>query len=968
MRNSKRLLSIFLAIALLLTSVMILPAMADETGTTETTQIEDSGTAFIDVPKNAKYATAVTVLNKLGIITGYDEGNNKFSFRPDNNVTRAEFAAMLLRTLNMGQSTAPSVPSFTDVPVTLWSAGVIEAAKNMGIITGYEDGTFKPDNNVSYEEALTMIIRAISYENYSPAGEAWYSAYVNSANRLGITKDANGAVGTPATRACIAQLLYATLEVNVRENNEITDKTVMESYLGLVKKDGIIASNAYTSLDSPDVTLRDNEILIRDKKTGNTEVFRVDNIGDYNTMLGATITYYCKEDLSSGYKDIVAYTVKAATNTETIDADLLEINECTTTSIAYYKNDKATSTSTMKLDDDNIVIYNGKLYGNNAAGSKFDTDMLPTLGSVKLLNTDGDNDYDVVFIDSYEIYVVSTVTSSTYTVTDKITTTAGKSITLDYTDDNQTIKFVNTSGKELSFSSIAKNKTLCIMESNDNGGTKLYTVVIVDKTVTGEVKALSGDKCTVGSASYNFSPAASWKFDSSIAAPVKNSTYTFFLDMNGEIVGYTKSATAATSSNYGFIMSYAKEDGGLENTPLILNILTQTGDKTRYALYKNTKINGTKISDDYNYAISLLEDAAEYQSLANTEDTGARQLIKYTLKNVDGSTVIDTITTVTADSNNDTTGGDVDADVLRMYGSITSEDDAKYTSSSKVFKSGSNSVYLSSAIVFVVPEDMTDVSEYAKGSASSFKNGNTYQIEAFDISSSKNAKVIVLYGGSSATEVNFETNVFRIEEIFEDHNTKEDEDMLKVTGYENASATLKELWVSPSSADLVDTLEQGDLVRFGLDRDGYATLAAEDIVLDVDATTPYFFAWDETRGKDTDNAKSYASSDIKLMLGSIYSTDDDTIIIVPEFLELGDDFDDALASDETEVIRLASSKFDKATFFEYNTTGRELSINKFTESGADIVDSFSTFVDGGNATKVFIHIVSGTIKTVTIIK
>ena len=261
MRNSKRLLSIFLAVAMLLTCFMAMPVIAEEVETAETTEeLEESGTIFTDVKASAKHATAVTVLNKLGIITGYEDG----SFRADNNVTRAEFAAMLLRTLNMGQSVAPATPSFPDVPVTLWSAGVIEAAKNMGIINGYADGTFKPDNNVSYEEALTMIIRAINYENFSPAGEVWYSSYVSSANRLGITKNANGNVGTPATRACIAQLLYATLEVNVRENNEITETTVMESYLGLIKKDGVIASNAYTSLDSPDVDLRDNEILFRD--------------------------------------------------------------------------------------------------------------------------------------------------------------------------------------------------------------------------------------------------------------------------------------------------------------------------------------------------------------------------------------------------------------------------------------------------------------------------------------------------------------------------------------------------------------------------------------------------------------------------------------------------------------------------------------------------------------------------------
>lgn len=968
MKNLKRILAVFLTAAFLATSLMSVAVFADEdtAGEAEAVVTEEqveSGGTFSDVSSKEKYATAVNVLNKLGVIGGYEDG----TFKPMNNVTRAEFSAMLLRALGMGQAVTPTSPSFPDVPTDFWGAGVIEAAKSLNIIGGYEDGTFRPNNNVSYEEALTMIVRAIGYENYSPITDVWYSTYVTTAQRLGITKNAVGNVGLPATRSCIAQFIYDTLEVKTRENDTISEKTVMEEYLGLIKDEGIIASNGYTSLDSPDVNLKDNEIKIRNKRTGISEVFRVDNIDEYSDILGETITYYYKDNTSTGYKDVVFYTIKSTTSSVTVDAGSIEPDESDSATLAYYKTESASTTTGLKLDSDNVVIYNGKLYGNTAAQSSFGIDMIPVIGSIKLVNTDSDSDYDILFIDSYEIYAVSSVTSSTYTVTDKVTVSTGKTIVLDPTDDDQIINFTNTNGDKLSFSSISKNKTICVKESNDNNGTKMYTVIIVSNQVSGEVKAISSSGCTVGTKTYKYSDAAPWKNGAGdLAEPEKGSSYTFFLDMNGDIVAHTKDATAAASSSYGYIMSYAKEKSGLEESPVILYILTQSGTKVRIPMYKNTKINGTKIGEDYGRAIDMLEETAEYQSRAN-DDGSARQLIKYTTRVSDGTTVLDTIVTVTDETSNDTSGGDAVSDTLRMYGSITSENSATYTSSSKVFKSGGNSIYLGSAVIFVIPEKMADTDGYRKGSSSDFKNGKPYKIEAFDISTTKNAKVIVLYGGSGVTEVDYTTPVFRIESVADEYNDDKEESMLKVNGYENGSETEVSYWVSSDSKELVEALDEGDFVRFGTDGDGYVTLDSEDILYEVGETEPFYVTDDETYRGNT--AKTYANTDMKVILGSIYSTDDGTVIITPEFLEDGDDPANN-PDDETQVMRITASRFSSAKFYKYDTSGNKLKVTKISDDYASIIDGFITYdEDLKNATtKVLVHVKEGTVKTVIVIE
>ena len=280
MKTTKRLLTMLLAVMLILTSFAVVPASA----------------AFTDVPNGHGAYEAVDVLSKLGIINGYEE-DGAFSFKPDNNVTRAEFAAMLLRTRGMGKVGSLSLenPPFPDVvtPDVSWAIGNIRTAKELGIINGYEeDGVFifKPNNNVSYEEAVKMIVCALGYGDMNPEGAEWYSKYLVSATTLGFLKGVGGAVGTPATRATIAGMLYNCLEVKLAEDNQISDKTILKDDLKLTKNVGYIAATPTVSLLNAEPNLRDDEIQI--VTNGETSVYKVENMDAYKDMLGAQITFY----------------------------------------------------------------------------------------------------------------------------------------------------------------------------------------------------------------------------------------------------------------------------------------------------------------------------------------------------------------------------------------------------------------------------------------------------------------------------------------------------------------------------------------------------------------------------------------------------------------------------------------------------------------------------------------------------
>ncbi|MBP1996300.1 S-layer homology domain-containing protein [Paenibacillus eucommiae] len=93
----------------------------------------------------------------MGIIQGMDEDH----FVPEAKVTRAQFAAMISRALNL-KGTAVQSP-FTDVPPDAWYAGVVSSAYSAGIIKGITDSSFAPEQDITREEMTVMMMRAGRY-------------------------------------------------------------------------------------------------------------------------------------------------------------------------------------------------------------------------------------------------------------------------------------------------------------------------------------------------------------------------------------------------------------------------------------------------------------------------------------------------------------------------------------------------------------------------------------------------------------------------------------------------------------------------------------------------------------------------------------------------------------------------------------------------------------------------------------
>lgn len=990
MKTSRRMISAFLAVIFVLTSIITVPVFAAD---------------FTDLTNEHDAYEAVNVLGKLGVINGYEDG----SFKPDNNVTRAEFTAMLLRTRGMGSlgSTSIDNPPFPDVTTSdvSWAIGNIRTAQGMGIINGYEDGTFRPKNNVSYEEAIKMIVCALGYENFGVAGNEWYSKYVMTANTLGFLENSGGTIGTPATRATIAKMLYNCLEINLAENNEETDKTILETDLKLKKKVGIIASNNITSLSAPDTQLRENEIEIDaptdDGRSSSVLVYKVDNADEYKDLFGAQITFYYSEDRTAETRTVILATVEKSKSL-TIDAKDIVPGECTSSSIAYYEDEDAKDTTTVSIDPAAYVIYNDKLYGSDATNSVYSTykaqKALPTVGSIRLLDKNGDKTYDVVFVEDYETYIVSSITTSNYTVVDSI---LNKTTVLDRNALNHEIKFVDAEGKESSFNNIRSGSVLSIKRSNPlNNGINYITVEINsgnDAVVSGTVKSMvAGKNVTINGETYEYSLQAPWMSGGAMAAPVMDDNGKFYLDRNGDIIAYDKNEVKA-NQYYGYLTEAPYRSAGISGEEMYLDIvMLDTGKVKRYDVYDKTKINGNSFasySDMINATVAV-EGVDGLKALAKptgralyNRETPANddvaQLIKFTTTTYKGKEVVDNIITA-----KDTipSGAAVDATKLTYYSTITAQDVSMCSTSAKKMHKGSmsgTSVNIgNNTLILRVPNDRTKDSDYKKLQIGDFNTSTSYYAEYYDVSNTSTASIILVYNGASVSRAVSAVSPFVV--ITEDPQWKENRDeganMWNFVGYDARNNRDITGWISDASTSAFNDVAKGDVVRLGTDSDGYYTLDAKHKLFGPDRNREAVI--DPTNGDQTVSALGgkYHQFDVgaseggtpqtpiyRVLWGSIHAKDSDVVNVSSELIAPG-----VLATDITDVYSIERSKIDSARIYRYSKAN-----GTFTMTLADtsVIDNLADakWNDTGDTltitpAQVFVYLASNSVRLMIIVE
>lgn len=183
---------------------------------------------FPDVSANHWAAAQIKELSQKGVIVGYPDG----TFKPDDNVTRAEFASMAIRALGQEHTTVAQPVNFTDITTDFWAYDMIQRALYFELISCPPEGQpFRPDDSVSHAEAVSVTVNALTTETISAqkAKEVlraytdlastpdWYLIPAGKAEILNMLVNVPGKpkalnANKPATRAEIAAMLKNMME------------------------------------------------------------------------------------------------------------------------------------------------------------------------------------------------------------------------------------------------------------------------------------------------------------------------------------------------------------------------------------------------------------------------------------------------------------------------------------------------------------------------------------------------------------------------------------------------------------------------------------------------------------------------------------------------------------------------------------------------------------------------------------
>ncbi len=174
-----------------------------------TLHVEKQGNTEI-VVLYTDYATnaAMEQLQNYGVIAGDPDGN----MRPYSFITRAEFSKVLCKMLNI-EPFDTSVALFGDVAEDDWFCDYVTTAFRSGIVEGCDNGNFEPEREVTYGEALKMIISAMGYASKAEQLGGYPYGYAMVAGQLGITNDLDHALSMQVKRHVVFEMLNNALDV-----------------------------------------------------------------------------------------------------------------------------------------------------------------------------------------------------------------------------------------------------------------------------------------------------------------------------------------------------------------------------------------------------------------------------------------------------------------------------------------------------------------------------------------------------------------------------------------------------------------------------------------------------------------------------------------------------------------------------------------------------------------------------------
>lgn len=556
---------------------------------------------------------AMTLMNQLGVIQGYEDGD----LRPDNLITRAEFCAMLMRINGYESISAPTGEQiFWDVPADHWASGYINLAYNMGIVAGYDGVTFGPGDNVTANQAIKMLVCSIGY-GIAAEKQGYPAGYLAQAISLDLL-DGVDTGEKAATRRMIARLLANALKAPMME---MSFSTKNETYvrgegtlLGLldVKIVEGLVDGIYGASISGASALKEDEVSI----SGTVYKTTLSSSGSFFTK---AVEAYVTEN-EKGQETVIFMTKSRSTeDAKSIAAEDIDTDLTTLSKIVWTENNKSYSE---ELNSSMTYVYNGAAVTSQNLTAAL---LHPESGEVILTDTNNDSVYDTVVIWSYETIVVTTVTDK------NIYGRYSKYVEIENDDDDRVIR-IEKGARAIEASTLLADDVLWVAKSLDGD----YTWIFVNSAqpVTGTLDAWTTDEpvyYTIGGSEYRVSgcylDAKANKADGYEQISLGDKAM-FLLDDAGKIVAADKVIEEGSGKEYYYGYLNAAAVSGAMNSTAGFRIMTEDNRFENMELSGKKKITfGRTVGSSYTKTKMSAADVAQYM-IANEKTQG---LISYSL-------------------------------------------------------------------------------------------------------------------------------------------------------------------------------------------------------------------------------------------------------------------------------------------------------------------------------------------------
>lgn len=707
-------------------------------------------------------------LLSLGIIDNDLNTNNRY-------ITRAEFASFAMHLIGYAHK-AQGERIFYDVDSKNTHFDDIYSAYKLGAISMPDDKFFYPDKNITYNEMYKMLVCLLGYKAKAEALGGYPSGYVVCAKDMGL--DILGSdtyVITYNLLKTFEQILEAKVPV-VKEivNDKISytvdkDEYFLKQYYDIEVEEGLLETVGKISLYG-DSALDNNFVMIDDI------VYRslYYQASDY---IGCNVKFYYTEDGS--YNKILYLENTGYENIVELDAD--DIEEFKDNKYTYYN--EINKEKYLSVEADPLVLHNGR-----GAKDTLEKIAKPKMGTVRLIDNDANNKFDVVIISEYQNYVVGAVDANECVIYDKF----DPSKKLEFNKEKDIDAYIVTdTGKEMFAATIP---TWSIVSATKSSDEDYVRAVVSTKSVEGVIEEIESDggksdKIKVNGNVYDIALSLK-EIEAEMDKIMVGASVILHLDKNLNVAGVEY---PEESDEFVIVLENMDQYNDNPKTNSV-RLLTMQNEVKTYPLNDNVKIDGVKYKDNdeqydavkagvdiYNIARVKFDDKdnlVEMDTLATTAyENSDTSIYQYVIKTLPGKT----------------------GPLYKSFGSI--EEQAFVTDKTRV--------------IFDYGAPKEDEERYFVTDKSKLVNDTRNKVKAFAVGETYEPQVVIVESDGGATVT--DKKLWIVEKIV--RGVDEFEEEYNVVSVYNGTER-KNLYVDDDNMKKT-SLSKGDVLRADIIKDNY---------------------------------------------------------------------------------------------------------------------------------------------------